>query len=668
MLSGGKVVAPYLRGCGKNKKGRADVTSLFVIERNLETVTSLENKLRNFYECTDSYSVFKQVTWKPWFWAAVLEQLGRIENGSGRILEIGAAKSGFGKYLEQSGTHCHVAFHDITSRCREHLSQYSRELYFGPIDDIRSEKFDVVFHSYVFEHVTRPRHFLDTVGRLLTQNGVHIIESPRYDLPIYIPPAIRHNDKLTILNYVLGSLSDIYPDFSIVKNPAIFSRKYRRDYDAVHRVTLRAIKRYAKENKWEVSEFKQRENDRPANLIENQTRLRVILKKSEATRRSGLLSVGKRKLKISIVLGPFLSIPPNPTGAVERRWSDVAEQFSQKGHEVTLIGKRLKTRTSGVRYISDRGENRCGSLWKNIFLDMRYANRVARRIGESDIVITNSFSLPVILSQQKRLGAKYKIVVNLARIPKGQLFLYRNADRIVVVSTAVLDAVEEQDDTAFRKSVMIPNPIDCRIFNSEKREASPLRKRQLLYAGRIAREKGVEILIDAFRALPKNSSFEYTLKIVGPYRIEEGGDGELYYQELKKRAGNARVEFLEPVWDRTKLATLYRQADIFVYPSIDENGETFGIAPLEAMACGAVTVLSELKCFSQFARDGENSLVARMADRENSAENIRSRIIELENESIYISLQKAGIETAKKFDTEIIADLYLREIEKMNMN
>ena len=40
-----------------------------------------------------------------------------------------------------------------------------------------------------------------------------------------------------------------------------------------------------------------------------------------------------------------------------------------------------------------------------------------------------------------------------------------------------------------------------------------------------------------------------------------------------------------------------------------ERGETFGLAPLEAMACGAVPIVSDLACFRDFISPGVNGLV-----------------------------------------------------------
>jgi glycosyltransferase involved in cell wall biosynthesis len=99
------------------------------------------------------------------------------------------------------------------------------------------------------------------------------------------------------------------------------------------------------------------------------------------------------------------------------------------------------------------------------------------------------------------------------------------------------------------------------------------------------------------------------MSIVGPWKTSEGGGGEAYLHSLKSMFAGTQVELLEPIYDVQRLNLLYKQAAIFVYPSVAEKGETFGLAPLEAMAWGAVPVVSDLQCFKDFIVDGENGSI-----------------------------------------------------------
>jgi glycosyltransferase involved in cell wall biosynthesis len=188
-------------------------------------------------------------------------------------------------------------------------------------------------------------------------------------------------------------------------------------------------------------------------------------------------------------------------------------------------------------------------------------------------------------------------------MPKGQMRFYNKVARLRGNSTPVAEAIKNEiPPSLFDRVVMIPNPIP---FSDFSKVDFAEKKNVLLYAGRIHPEKGLEILINAFASL----SSDWVLKVVGPWEINAGGGGIEYLQLLKKLAGEKEVIFTGPVFDMDALNLLYAEATVFVYPSIAEKGETFGLAPLEAMAWGCVPVVSDLACFKDFISDNINGLV-----------------------------------------------------------
>ena len=54
-------------------------------------------------------------------------------------------------------------------------------------------------------------------------------------------------------------------------------------------------------------------------------------------------------MKIAIVLGAFLPVPPVMGGAVEKVWFTLAAEFVRRGHNVTLVSRALPTESSGRR-------------------------------------------------------------------------------------------------------------------------------------------------------------------------------------------------------------------------------------------------------------------------------------------------------------------------------
>lgn len=110
------------------------------------------------------------------------------------------------------------------------------------------------------------------------------------------------------------------------------------------------------------------------------------------------------------------------------------------------------------------------------------------------------------------------------------------------------------------------------------------------YAGRIAREKGIEYLIQAVYKL-KRQNIE--LVFAGPYGKDVAGEN-LYYEEimtLLKKSGIAYT-FLGNL-EGDKLGAFYKAIDLLVLPSINQT-EAFGIVQAEAMMCGTPVIASNL--------------------------------------------------------------------------
>jgi alpha-1,6-mannosyltransferase len=102
----------------------------------------------------------------------------------------------------------------------------------------------------------------------------------------------------------------------------------------------------------------------------------------------------------------------------------------------------------------------------------------------------------------------------------------------------------------------------------------------LLYVGRLAQEKNTHTLFAAFRVLQHQHPGRFHLLVVG--------DG-LQRAELHALAAEhpSQVTHLPCYTDSSRLAQLYRAADLFVHPGVQE---TFGLVTLEAQACGRAVV------------------------------------------------------------------------------
>jgi alpha-1,6-mannosyltransferase len=128
--------------------------------------------------------------------------------------------------------------------------------------------------------------------------------------------------------------------------------------------------------------------------------------------------------------------------------------------------------------------------------------------------------------------------------------------------------------------------IDTDIFRPAKdgiatraRMEIPSDRFLLLYVGRLAHEKNVKTLFDAFEILNRTSDGRFHLLVVG--------DGPLRDQLRELLRGTKAVSWLRYISAQDELAAVYRAADLFVHPSVQE---TFGLVALEAQASGTPVV------------------------------------------------------------------------------
>lgn len=370
-------------------------------------------------------------------------------------------------------------------------------------------------------------------------------------------------------------------------------------------------------------------------------------------------------MKITVVQSGALPVPPLLGGAVEKVWFGLGREFARRGHDIIQISRRCgglppDETIEGVRHLRTGGYDAPRSRAHLWFKEFFYAARVARSLPPADILVTHSVWLPILV-RDKRCGSLY---VHVARYPKRQTRLYRRAVRLQAVSRAVADAIVQQDPNSARKVCVIPNPLPGPPEPVAAAGAWDTRDRQILYVGRVHPEKGLHLLIRAFIRLAAEFK-RWRLAIVGPWEASQGGGGAAYCEGLRRESRRFadRIEFVGPVFDPIALAAFYKRSRLFVYPSVAETGESFGLAPLEAMSHGCPALVSGLKCFSEYLEDGHSgySFDHRVPD---PSQALYDKLHELlTDEDRLPPVGARAYRVAANYELAKIADLYLRDFE-----
>jgi glycosyltransferase involved in cell wall biosynthesis len=375
-------------------------------------------------------------------------------------------------------------------------------------------------------------------------------------------------------------------------------------------------------------------------------------------------------MRITIVLGAFLPVPAIMGGAVEKVWLMLGQEFARRGHQVVIVSRAVaqfpnEETIEGVRHLRVPGFDTPRSLpWLKV-LDFIYSVRVRAVLPSADIVVTNTFWLPMLLRDRSR-GQMY---VHVARYPKGQMRFYRRAARLQAPSSAVAHAIAKQAPALGNRTKTIPYPAPPTVA-----EPAPppvvKRDRIILYVGRVHPEKGVHLLIDAFTAGARTVFAKWKLMIVGPTAEKFGGGGEPYLASLRSLAQAAanQVTLAGPIFEPAQLARTFRSARLFVYPSLAEHGESFGLAPLEAMASGCAVLVSNLECFQDFIADGESGFVFNHRSMDASLV-LRQRMEQaIADETLLARTAEAGYRKSAEYSLPRVADQFLDDFKLVTQN
>lgn len=212
---------------------------------------------------------------------------------------------------------------------------------------------------------------------------------------------------------------------------------------------------------------------------------------------------------------------------------------------------------------------------------------------------------------------------------------YRSANHVVTVGTELRDRAIECGALPQRVTV-IPNGIDPGELDGETHPAASRRYPfELLYVGRLAPEKGVNVLLTAIDRLRG---------IAGRLRIV--GDGPSTSSLLKQSRGissDLSIEFTGNV-SRAALGEFYRSSDVVVVPSFTE---AHGLVALEAAACGVPVIASRVGGLQETVEDGVTGLLVTPGDVVafgNAIQDLASK------PGMRMSMQVNTIQKARSFD------------------
>jgi mannosylfructose-phosphate synthase len=218
---------------------------------------------------------------------------------------------------------------------------------------------------------------------------------------------------------------------------------------------------------------------------------------------------------------------------------------------------------------------------------------------------------------QEKFDKQYNFITRI----RCERSLYADCDTVIATTPQQLDLLEQEYEVPEEKCRMIPPGYDDnRFFPVGEASRTAIRQRLgftgkvALAIGRLARNKGYDLLINAFKIFADRDPEANLWLAVGG--AELGDDENKILTELKEQVAElkleARVRFESFVPDEM-MPDYYRAADLFILSS---RYEPFGMTAIEAMASGTPTVVTIHGGLYRALTFGRHALYADPFDKE----------------------------------------------------
>lgn len=216
--------------------------------------------------------------------------------------------------------------------------------------------------------------------------------------------------------------------------------------------------------------------------------------------------------------------------------------------------------------------------------------------------------------------------------------------------TAVSESLKQDTIKSFpieKEIHVIPNFVDAKRFYKSNKEhfkkmLAPRGERILAHVSNFRKVKRVEDVIKMFQKVHE--------KI--PSRLLMIGDGPERQQveDLCHKLGICNdIRFLGKQEQMEEILSI---ADLFVLPS---ESESFGLAALEAMACGVPVISTNVGGLPEININGKTGFLSSLGDVDDMAKNA---LTILQDEATLKSFKKAAMANSKRFSIDKIVPMY----------
>lgn len=289
-------------------------------------------------------------------------------------------------------------------------------------------------------------------------------------------------------------------------------------------------------------------------------------------------------------------------GGGEQYVYDTAKEMAKRGVKVYIAVDKINTsmqqRFAEVAEVVDFNLYTAAGLFalKDLakFIKKRQVNIINCHSGHAMqlcLMLKKLTSVKLIMFKHNAIRAKHDFYHNWQR---------KNTDAFICVSKLVYD-LQTQDLTEKEKKKfhLVYNGIDTEKFDKYKNVKKDKNKFIIGYAGRIADNKGIDVLLKAFVILNKKYDNIY---------LQLAGNDDGYLKEVQQFINDnklqSRVEYLGCLKD---MEIFYKRLNLFILPSVVK--EAFGLVLCEALYCGVPVITTDSGAQTEIIEKNINGLI-----------------------------------------------------------
>ena len=363
-------------------------------------------------------------------------------------------------------------------------------------------------------------------------------------------------------------------------------------------------------------------------------------------------------MKIAFLIGSM------SRGGAERVIASLANTYCGQGDEISIIttdgspsGYPLDKRVQHIRLnLAGKSNNRIEGAISN--LRVTCALRKVIKKNRYDAVVTFVLRPAVLLQYAFPFGRKFKLITSdranpnvrkLDRFTKWQYdSMLPNVDGFIFQTERVSMCYPEK---LRKKSTVIHNGVFPEILPEKPPEFDSRRHKDICAVGRLAQQKGYDILLEAFAKF-RQSHPDYHLHIYGKGALQEKLEAQREGLGLSDS-----VTFHGSVPD-----VMFQVADMGMFV-MASRFEGMPNALMEAMACGLPCVAADCDFGpGELIRDHENGILVPVED----VEKLASAMAEVaDNKELAKKLSENAQGIRETHNGEKIAAMYHRYIEKV---